>query len=977
MIDKTIFSLGSTCLDIAIRAWTKDKQSYVVDTIFDVKKLADKLGCTFLGEQNLKQNINEFTTEFTEQLYGSPLLDGIKDERKVVIIQQLIEDINTNIKIDKNTISLILGDEDLKRMIEENSVVKIKEWSEKEKGIYNNCLRFSVDAIVKFIQLLPEYSQEALKILYQKNNKTFKEIGEQLRIIIEMLNSQKSVSDEYRDFEIDYLRKIEKKYKKIVVFGAGLLRRNVCRYNINTSYIELSCMEDDKNFIERTVSASNIFDKNSVVWLTGEAGGGKTTFVQWLAVNIAIGNLENFKGFIPIVIQLRTVSKFPICIEKEIGSILGVECPKEWVSYLIKYDKVLLLFDGVDELSVYNRNDFYSLIEDIVDEFKENKCKKSKIIITSRPYVEDTLNTVKHSRYRILRMNSKNIDKFVRYWHKTIFDETETEEEEIELRSEKLIDVINSTPAIKNIASTPLLCAMICALNYVNNESIPSNKNELYEKCCHMLIEDRDKERHISVAENEELNRLDYTKKSRFLQKIAIYMMNNEVVECKKDKIVKVVKDMISKSTILESSDLREHPSKLVNHLIQRTGILREPSVGKIDFIHKTFLEYLAAESLYRENDDQFLIDRSIEPFWKEAVIMSFNQMDQRQSTRLLEKYLELYHITKCADYIFMAGLCAQNACDTERTVRNKIYSEIQNLIPPNLNHIEQLAEAGEYILPFLKDKKEYTETERKNCLVLLDHILYEEQSQYIGGLQILISYLNGNGDFLCKDKAAKMISEYPEDVIEENGIRKKVSYAISDTMIQDEECILSMEMFCLMGVLPEVKKFNNIVDLKIVNTRDSYDEEMCHEFDKNILSYFTNVKRLTLSYINEIEIFQLLNVTKGLDSMTLTVKGNNIQILDEINGKDVCKNIKNLKIEFEDISFICQKDLESFVNLESLSLIFHNSLLEFEINQWDKWKKLLKVNIIVPEFVYYELEPQKDNWKTENPQIDFSITYE
>ena len=67
--------------------------------------------------------------------------------------------------------------------------------------------------------------------------------------------------------------------------------------------------------------------------------------------------------------------------------------------------------------------------------------------------MEDTLNTVKHSRYRILRMNSKNIDKFVRYWHKTIFDETETEEEEIELRSEKLIDVINSTPAIKNIAS--------------------------------------------------------------------------------------------------------------------------------------------------------------------------------------------------------------------------------------------------------------------------------------------------------------------------------------------------------------------------------------------------------------------------------------------------------------------------------------------------------------------------------------------
>lgn len=67
-MQKIIYSLGSTCLNIALRAWTKNEKTYIVNSIFDIKKLADELGCSFVSNKYLEQNIEEFLISFTERL---------------------------------------------------------------------------------------------------------------------------------------------------------------------------------------------------------------------------------------------------------------------------------------------------------------------------------------------------------------------------------------------------------------------------------------------------------------------------------------------------------------------------------------------------------------------------------------------------------------------------------------------------------------------------------------------------------------------------------------------------------------------------------------------------------------------------------------------------------------------------------------------------------------------------------------------
>lgn len=57
-----------------------------------------------------------------------------------------------------------------------------------------------------------------------------------------------------------------------------------------------------------------------------------------------------------------------------------------------------------------------------------------------------------------------------------------------------------------------------------------------------------------------------------------------------------------------------------------------------------------------------------------------------------------------------MASLCAQNASEIKMEISNVIDEEIKKLIPPSRSDVDRLVSAGTYIIPFLVNKKEYSE---------------------------------------------------------------------------------------------------------------------------------------------------------------------------------------------------------------------------------------------------------------------------
>lgn len=135
-----------------------------------------------------------------------------------------------------------------------------------------------------------------------------------------------------------------------------------------------------------------------------------------------------------------------------------------------------MLFDGLDEINQTKRADVYKFVEDIVGQYPS-----IKVLLTARNSVKDCINC-ESADYEILPMRIESIKEFIVYWHRSVLRKDAIEQDqEIDKLQYNLKKKIVESPSLRALVKNPLLCAMICALNYVNNEQLPEGKMELYE----------------------------------------------------------------------------------------------------------------------------------------------------------------------------------------------------------------------------------------------------------------------------------------------------------------------------------------------------------------------------------------------------------------------------------------------------------------------------------------------------------------
>ncbi|MDE5539371.1 MAG: NACHT domain-containing protein, partial [Bacilli bacterium] len=354
-------------------------------------------------------------------------------------------------------------------------------------------------------------------------------------------------------------------------------------------YVELSCVNEDEYGEE--IELSQVFSENNVVWIKGEAGSGKTTFLQWVAVCAAKNEyhkIENIRNTIPIVVELRN-TKWPISLQNAVNritTIYGNNCPDGWILDLLKRDRIVLLFDGLDEINQMKRADVYKFVEDIVEQYPY-----IKVLLTARNSVKDCMNC-ESVDYEILPMKIENIKEFVVYWHRSVLrKDAIISDQEIDRLQFNLKKKIVGSPSLKTLARNPLLCAMICALNCVNNEQLPEGKMELYEKCCEMLMDARDNQRKIDGSIYEKLPRLDYGIKRKILEEMSYWMMNGNVSSESKANVRKYLEHLLRDTNILTDNNKEYSVQVVLDYLIDRSGIIRETEEAVIDFIHKTFMD--------------------------------------------------------------------------------------------------------------------------------------------------------------------------------------------------------------------------------------------------------------------------------------------------------------------------------------------------------------------------------------------------
>ncbi len=73
-----------------------------------------------------------------------------------------------------------------------------------------------------------------------------------------------------------------------------------------------------------------------------------------------------------------------------------------------------------------------------------------------------------------------------------------------------------------------------------------------------------------------------------------------------------------------QNSGMVDHsPRDVCRYLLERSGLIREPTPDRVDFIHRTFQDYLAGRAAVRADDIGALIAHAHNDQWRNVIVMA------------------------------------------------------------------------------------------------------------------------------------------------------------------------------------------------------------------------------------------------------------------------------------------------------------------------------------------------------------------
>lgn len=310
------------------------------------------------------------------------------------------------------------------------------------------------------------------------------------------------------------------------------------------------------------------------------------------------------------------------------------EPPKGWIADVLTKGRALVIFDGVDEVPTFDRNDVRRQLSELT-----NTYPKNLYIVTTRPAAvpSNWLASDDFEEAVIDPLSVEDRNQLVTRWHKSLDGTGLYSTEQLDETSNRLLSQIESVPQIAQIAINPLLCAMICALNIDRRGQLPKNQRDLCSALVEALLHRRDAEQKIPLEGfPENYANLTLDQKKIFLKKIAFYMINNGLSSVQKSICKSMVEEIITRFGGFEASD----SGSLLDLLIERTGIIRELSPGSVDFIHNTFKEFLGSERFVEEGLFKPLVEKAVDPAWSPVLFFAAASPVERFVDLLLSELL-------------------------------------------------------------------------------------------------------------------------------------------------------------------------------------------------------------------------------------------------------------------------------------------------------------------------------------------------
>lgn len=508
-------------------------------------------------------------------------------------------------------------------------------------------------------------------------------------------------------FERRYLAYVAERHRSITIYGIDL-RDSPDRWPLEVAYLSLRAtavtdgagtgvaLGEDPWFaaspggtgtsVSVQMPAEEALQGHDRVLLRGDAGSGKTTLIQWLAVTAARDG-----GPIPFVLPLRSLTRDGHALPTPSEFLSAVGCPhtppSNWAERVLAARRGLVLIDGLDEISSESRHHAREWLLGLVAAFPGNRW-----LLTSRPSAvrPEWLSQEGFRELTLSPMRRPEIATFVHRWHSA----AGTPELEA-----PLLDSLATKRDLARMATNPLVCGLICALHRERRGYLPTGRKELYEAALSMLLVRRDRERGMSdsaLVDRVSGPSLSEEARTEVLQRLAYALVLSGRTEMDQDTALGIVDRCLPSLT---SAPAPGNSDGVLRTLLLRTGLLRQPAHGVVDFVHRTFQDYLGARYAVEEGHLDVLGAHAGDSRWEDVIRMAVGHARPRERAYLLRNLLE----EGSTHTLLLALACLEHAGSLDPAVRTEVEERAIDLIPPRTTAAaKELALAGPLVLELL-----------------------------------------------------------------------------------------------------------------------------------------------------------------------------------------------------------------------------------------------------------------------------------
>jgi hypothetical protein len=574
-------------------------------------------------------------------------------------------------------------------------------------ALYNRLLRECCLYAIELVHGLPAASAAGFEELLRRERQILDTLAE----LLTKLASQPGVAE----FEGAYRQAVRNRLDRVEFFGASLTGPSR-HYPLSVAYLSLTVsgdfprppadpmLESIGRLIDTMrdrprsegVGATRVEDvlaSSRRVFVRGQAGIGKTTLLQWIAVRSADNSfgdrVADWNNTVPFLIPLRRYAQTelpaPADFLGEVGKNIADGMQPWWVKRLLTDGRAIVLVDGVDELPESRRGAVRRWLHDLIKDFPN-----ARYVVTTRPAATpaDWLGADDFTVAELEPMTPADVSVFVHRWHEAMRDQCGDADERDQLTGyeNRLLDSIATQRHLRRLAGYPLLCALLCALHRDRHGALPANRMELYRIALEMLLDRRDRGRELPTTPDLDL---DLPQKTLLLRDIAYWLVRNGWSSVALDRVQQRVAGK------LRCMAVKAPTPAVFRLLLERSGLLREPVEGQIDFVHRSFQEYLAAaeaaaapgEADTAGADDIGALARfAHNDDWSEVVVLAAGHATTPHRVELLTAILDRIDTEsgQIADTLRLVALaCLDTSPELPPELRARIEREAGRVIPP------------------------------------------------------------------------------------------------------------------------------------------------------------------------------------------------------------------------------------------------------------------------------------------------------